>query len=141
MPEEQRPDLRKDPKVIKIMSQLIAQGAAMLEQTCPICGLPLFRLKSGDVICPLHGKVYLVSSEEEAREVEIDDAIAKVEYVAAIRARDMVIKGEMDGIGDLLMIVEAAERVRRLRLERTRMAQPSPPQGPTKEAKGEGDKE
>lgn len=130
---QERPDPRKDPKVVKIMAQLMAQGATMLEQTCPICGLPLFRLRSGDVVCPLHGKVYIVSSDEEAREVEIDDAILKVEYAAAIRARDMAIKGELDGVSDLLMLVEAAERIRRLRLERSRMTAPQQPPAPSPE--------
>ena len=133
-------DPRRDPKVIKIMAQLMAQGAAMLEQTCPICGLPLFRLKSGDVVCPLHGKVYLVSSEEEAREVEIDDAIARVEYAAAVRAREEAAKVDMDvdQVSELLSIIEAAERIRRLRMERLRAQQEAAaaPAGRQQEAGG-----
>ena len=131
-------DPRRDPKVIKIMAQLMAQGAAMLEQTCPICGLPLFRLKSGDVVCPLHGKVYLVRSEEEAREVEIDDAIARVEYAAAVRAREEAAKVDMDvdQVSELLSIIEAAERIRRLRMERLRAQQAAAPAGRQQEAGG-----
>lgn len=133
-------DPRRDPKVIKIMAQLMAQGAAMLEQTCPICGLPLFRLKSGDVVCPLHGKVYLVSSEEEAREVEIDDAIARVEYAAAVRAREEAAKGDMDvdQVSELLGIIEAAERIRRLRMERLRAQQAPAPAAPAGRQQGPG---
>lgn len=124
-------DARKDPKVIKIMTQLMAQGGVMLEQTCPICGLPLFRLKSGDVVCPLHGKVYIVSSDEEAREVEIDETIKRLEYFASVKLRELMDKGDIGEAGDLLGIMEQAERVLRLRLERlsssSRQAQPPPP--------------
>ncbi|MGC9113045.1 Sjogren's syndrome/scleroderma autoantigen 1 family protein [Acidilobus sp.] len=113
------------------MTQLMAQGGVMLEQTCPICGLPLFRLKSGDVVCPLHGKVYIVSSDEEAREVEIDETIKRLEYFASLKLRELMDKGDIGEAGDLLGIMEQAERVLRLRLERlsssSRQAQPPPP--------------
>ncbi|MEM0021436.1 MAG: Sjogren's syndrome/scleroderma autoantigen 1 family protein [Fervidicoccaceae archaeon] len=47
-------------------AELLRQGAAMLSQSCPICGSPLFRLKNGDIVCPIHGKVAIVSDETEA---------------------------------------------------------------------------
>ncbi|ADL19027.1 hypothetical protein ASAC_0620 [Acidilobus saccharovorans 345-15] len=138
-------DARKDPKVIKIMTQLMAQGGVMLEQTCPICGLPLFRLKSGDVVCPLHGKVYIVSSDEEAREVEIDETIKRLEYFASLKLRELMDKGDIGEAGDLLGIMEQAERVLRLRLERlsstSRQAQPQPPQPPRQRGKEEEEEE
>lgn len=125
-------DVRKDPKVIKIMTQLMAQGAVMLEQTCPICGLPLFRLKNGDVVCPLHGKVYIVNSDEEAREVEIDETLRRLEYFASVRLRELMDKGDVSEAGDLLSIMEQAERVMRLRLERLspKPQQPQPRPAP-----------
>lgn len=125
-------DVRKDPKVIKVMTQLMAQGAVMLEQTCPICGLPLFRLKNGDVVCPLHGKVYIVNSDEEAREVEIDETLRRLEYFASVRLRELMDKGDVSEAGDLLSIMEQAERVMRLRLERLspKPQQPQPRPAP-----------
>ena len=122
MSEREGQDLRKDPKVIRLMANLMAQGAVMLEQTCPICGLPLFRLKNGDVVCPVHGKVYLVSSDEEAREVEIDETLRQVEYIAATKIREYLRQGEVDQVSDLLNVMEAAERVMRLRMERAEKA-------------------
>ncbi|MFP3172547.1 MAG: Sjogren's syndrome/scleroderma autoantigen 1 family protein [Acidilobus sp.] len=134
-------DVRKDPKVIKIMTQLMAQGAVMLEQTCPICGLPLFRLKSGDVVCPLHGKVYIVNSDEEAREVEIDETLRRLEYFASVRLRELMDKGDVSEAGDLLSIMEQAERVMRLRLERLspkpQQPQPRPAQQQARRASEE----
>ncbi|WP_420805107.1 Sjogren's syndrome/scleroderma autoantigen 1 family protein [Acidilobus saccharovorans] len=127
------------------MTQLMAQGGVMLEQTCPICGLPLFRLKSGDVVCPLHGKVYIVSSDEEAREVEIDETIKRLEYFASLKLRELMDKGDIGEAGDLLGIMEQAERVLRLRLERlsstSRQAQPQPPQPPRQRGKEEEEEE
>lgn len=37
-------------EVVKKMSDLMRSGAVMLEHTCPLCGLPLFRIKSGEVL-------------------------------------------------------------------------------------------
>jgi UPF0148 protein len=113
----------------------------MLEQTCPICGLPLFRLKNGDVVCPLHGKVYIVNSDEEAREVEIDETLRRLEYFASVRLRELMDKGDVSEAGDLLSIMEQAERVMRLRLERLspkpQQPQPRPAQQQARRASEE----
>ncbi len=55
----------------KIMAELLKSGAIMLAETCPVegCHLPLFKLRTGEVICPIHGRVHIVKTEEEAREV------------------------------------------------------------------------
>jgi len=137
--ESEGQDLRKDPKVIRLMANLMAQGAVMLEQTCPICGLPLFRLKNGDVVCPVHGKVYLVSSDEEAREVEIDETLRQVEYMAAVKIREYLRQGEVDQVSDLLNVMEAAERVMRLRMERAEKARAQRALLPQAEAKKGGE--
>jgi UPF0148 protein len=137
--EREGQDLRKDPKVIRLMANLMAQGAVMLEQTCPICGLPLFRLKNGDVVCPVHGKVYLVSSDEEAREVEIDETLRQVEYMAAVKIREYLRQGEVDQVSDLLNVMEAAERVMRLRMERAEKVRAQRAPLPQAEAKKGGE--
>lgn len=108
-------DPRKDPTVIKRMAQLVSQGASMLAESCPMDGLPLFRLRNGDVICPVHGKVMIVSSEEEAREVEIDSILSTVAYYAAVRVREAINSGDASEILEWLNVLEAAERVRGMR--------------------------
>ncbi|GAB6148162.1 Sjogren's syndrome/scleroderma autoantigen 1 family protein [Stetteria hydrogenophila] len=102
-------------EAVKRMAALLQQGAAMLAETCPICGLPLFRLRSGEVVCPIHGRVVIVSSDEEAREVEIDAVVAGVEYEAASRIRDLLGSGSPREIREWLEVIEAAERIRGLR--------------------------
>ena len=37
---------------MKEMAELLRRGASMLSEACPECGTPLFRLKSGEIICP-----------------------------------------------------------------------------------------
>ncbi len=111
-------DPTKDPKVIRRMTQLLMQGAVMLAETCPICGLPLFRLRSGETVCPVHGRIILVSSEEEAREVEVDAVIASVEHYAASRLRQLMEEGDPQGMIDWLRVIELTERIRSLRGER-----------------------
>lgn len=56
----------EDKLVLSRMASLLKSGATMLDRTCPHCGVPLFRLKSGEVICPKCGqKFVIVSSDEE----------------------------------------------------------------------------
>ena len=111
-------DLHRDPRVVKRMAQLMMQGAVMLAETCPICGLPLFRLRNGEVICPVHGRVVIVSSDEEAREVEIDSVVRDVEHYAAMKVRELMEQGDPREILEWLHVIEASERIRGLRRER-----------------------
>ncbi len=113
-------DLYRDPRVVKKMAQLMMQGAVMLAETCPVCGLPLFRLRSGEVVCPVHGRIVIVSSEDEAREVEIDAVVRDVEHYAASRVRELMAKGDPREILEWLRVIEASERIRGLRRERAR---------------------
>ncbi len=106
------------PEAMKRMMQLLRQGAVMLAETCPICGLPLFRLKSGEVVCPIHGRVVIVSSEEEEREVHIEEAVKAAEYRAALKVQEAVEAGEAEEVIRWLTVIEAAERIRKLRAER-----------------------
>ena len=110
----------KDPEVVRKMTRLLAEGAVMLAEACPVDGLPLFRLKSGDVICPVHGKVWIVSSEAEAEEVEIDYIVRKVELHAARRAYQLLNAEDPAELIQWLNVIEVAERIRSLRDSRAR---------------------
>ncbi len=111
-------DYHRDPEVVKRMARLMMQGAVMLAETCPICGLPLFRLRSGEVICPVHGRVLIVSSDEEAEEARIDSVVGRIESYATSRVEELLGKGSPGEILEWLKVVEAAERIRKLRGER-----------------------
>ncbi len=111
-------EIYKDQEVVRRMTRLIAEGATMLAETCPIDGLPLFKLKSGDVVCPVHGRVWIVSSEAEAEDVEIDFIIRKVELHAARKAYQLLNSDDASELIPWLNVIETAERIRNLRVTR-----------------------
>lgn len=108
----------REEEIQKKMISLLRAGATMLAESCPLDGLPLFRLKTGEVVCPLHGRVFIVSSESEAEEVEIDYIVSKIALHAARKAyQALSSNGDPDDIRVWLAVLEAAERVRSLRLQ------------------------
>ena len=68
---------------VKKMAELLRSGAVMLDKTCPICGLPLFKLKDGEIVCPIHGPVKVVTTESEAVSVMTDAILDELEKVIA----------------------------------------------------------
>jgi UPF0148 protein len=105
----------RDPKVMKKMADLLRAGATMLAETCPICGLPLFRLKSGEVVCPIHGRVYIVRDESEAARVEVEGVLEKLERLVARSINESISRGEIyDNVDRLRGLLDILERVERI---------------------------
>ena len=102
-------------EALRRMTQLMLQGAVMLEQTCPLDGLPLFRLRSGEIVCPVHGRVMIVSDESEAREAEIEGIISMAEYVAAQKVKESLDEGDPKRVKEWLDVIESVERIKSLR--------------------------
>ena len=110
----------RDPAVVKKMADLLRSGAAMLAERCPLCGLPLFRLKSGEVVCPIHGRVYIVRDETEYVQVTVQGVLEQLEKVVAERLGGMVsrlssgasVSGEE--LATLVKWLEVLERVERI---------------------------
>lgn len=104
----------------KIMADLLKSGATMLAETCPVqgCNLPLFRLKSGEVVCPVHGRVYIVKTDEEAREVyskaQRAYVLDELEHVALSNIYSILKSSDIDP-SDLIKWLEVLERIRRLK--------------------------
>ena len=76
--------------VLKKMTELLRAGATMLAETCPSCGSPLFKLKSGEIQCPLHGKIYLVSTEEEVSTVTLTAILNNAEELVASKISTLI---------------------------------------------------
>ncbi|MGC8936380.1 MAG: Sjogren's syndrome/scleroderma autoantigen 1 family protein [Candidatus Methanomethylicaceae archaeon] len=56
--------------VAKKGAELLRAGATMLQTHCPDCKTPLFKLSSGEVVCPgCEKKVIFVKSEEDEKEI------------------------------------------------------------------------
>ena len=110
-------------EAVKKMAELLKLGAVMLPQECPVknCNLPLFKLRSGEIVCPTHGRVYLVRSDEEAKQVlskaslmQVLDALEKrVIEVLNKSGNNMLSVGYREIIGWL----EVLERIIRIRRE------------------------
>ena len=99
--------------VVKKMADLLRAGAVMLSERCPICGLPLFRLKSGEVVCPVHGRVYIVKTESEATRITVQGVLENIEKVAAEEiAKALERRGQ--GLDELVRWLDVLERTERI---------------------------
>ncbi len=107
-------------ELVKRMGELLKAGAAMLAETCPLCGSPLFRLRGGEVICPLHGKVFLVRSDEEASTASVISVLSKIEDLASIKMMELVKRLstnndplDLESLSKWLEIVQRIQEIKR----------------------------
>ena len=115
--------MKKDEDLIKRMARLLKSGATMLNEVCPVCGTPLFKLKNGEVICPkCNRRVYLVKNEQEEgmikkrvflQEVE-ENLLKKIDELQSIISSTTDFDEIDRYIQYLINMLEALERVRRL---------------------------
>lgn len=122
MSEQRRPP----PEAIKKMADLLRAGATMLGESCPTCNTPLFRLKSGEVVCPVHGRVLLISRDEELSRIAISELLERLQQTIANElSREMKLlesasasdhrdEGE-ERVRYIILLLEALERAERLR--------------------------
>lgn len=116
--------ISKDDASIKKMSDLLRTGAVMLSESCPICSLPLFKLKSGEVICPTHGRVQIVKSDEEILSITTIASLDELERIAVSiinKLRKDLEDGDSNANDSNIVRVLSAwldilERVRRLKI-------------------------
>ncbi|WP_338601467.1 Sjogren's syndrome/scleroderma autoantigen 1 family protein [Sulfolobus tengchongensis] len=105
---------------VKKAAELLRQGAVMLEEACPICKMPLFKLKNGDVVCPTHGKVYIVKSDEEEKIIKRNLQLDEVEnilidglYISAKKIKEDPLDSER--IIQIIRYLDALERLRKIK--------------------------
>ncbi|AAK41078.1 Sjogrens syndrome scleroderma autoantigen 1 [Sulfolobus islandicus Y.G.57.14] len=106
---------------VKKAAELLRQGATMLEEACPICKMPLFKLKNGDVVCPVHGKVYIVKSDDEEKIVkrnlqldEIESILIDGLYLSAKKMKEDPLDSER--IIQIIRYLDALERLRKIKI-------------------------
>lgn len=88
------PEKNKREADIKRMADLLRAGATMLSEICPDDKVPIFRLSSGEMICPVcNRKVILVKSTEAgkaAEKAEAESAAAsEMEDVLMVKINDL----------------------------------------------------
>lgn len=107
---------------VRKMAELLRAGATMLSETCPVHKVPLFKLKSGEVICPVCRKrVIFVREGEEAKALGII-ALSELENVIYEKIRrltyDVRKENDPDKAYELLRSViaclEVLDRIRKL---------------------------
>lgn len=108
-----------DKDATRKMAELLKSGATMLAETCPVegCHYPLFRLRSGEVVCPVHGRVFIARTEEEAREIRtrvgLSMTLDRLEE-AALTKINQLLEEDADPT-EIIKWLEVLERTRRIR--------------------------
>lgn len=108
--------------IIKRASELMRSGATMLAESCPLCGSPLFKLTSGEVVCPVHGRVMLVKTEEDLSKANVTSVLTELEKSIANRLGNYVSKlksskeVEFEDIRNIISWLDALERVEKIRI-------------------------
>ena len=109
-------------EAVRRMSELLKAGAVMLENACPACSLPLFKLKSGEIVCPVHGTVKVVKSESEIVSIttsvildDIESLITKILYKLKQRIEKGEAGADVDTARLLIHWLDVLERVKRIK--------------------------
>ncbi len=71
--------------IMKKSAELLMSGAVMLASHCPKCGAPLFKLKSGEIVCPIHGRVIIAKSEEDVVKASTENVLMMLEDLVSKR--------------------------------------------------------
>jgi len=109
---------------IKRMADLLKSGATMLSQVCPQCKVPLFKLRTGEIVCPSCGtRYYIVSNSREEAEALIHTTIerlertimSKLDTLNEILREGMPREREIEVVDSLIKWLEALERIERIK--------------------------
>ncbi len=109
---------------LEAMANLLRQGAALTEYSCPACASPLFKLKSGEIWCAkCQKRVILVREGETPEEATKSIALSGLEstVLAKIREVEARIKEEKDSAqleklsATLATLLDNLERIKRMK--------------------------
>ncbi|MFH0850041.1 MAG: Sjogren's syndrome/scleroderma autoantigen 1 family protein [Candidatus Bathyarchaeota archaeon] len=105
---------------MKEMGELLRKGARMMSEACPECGTPLFRLKSGEIVCPSCNRPVKMVKGDETQESLAQQSSLEATLRKKITEVQTMIEGERDPtaireLTDTLMaLLGALERVKKL---------------------------
>ena len=109
---------------VKRMAELLKSGAAMLPETCPECGTPLFR-KGNETFCPNCNKpVVIVRSAEQESKLMAERILEDSEQTLLAKIREVNLAMKIEKDPEKLLVygkalgswLDAIEKLRRLRL-------------------------
>jgi UPF0148 protein len=105
---------------MKEMAELLRKGARMMSEACPECGTPLFRLKSGEIICPSCNRPVKVvkgdtTKDEVAQQGGLEATIRKkIGEVQAALENEKEPTSIRELTSTLMALLDALEKVKRL---------------------------
>ncbi|RLE53623.1 MAG: hypothetical protein DRJ33_00510 [Candidatus Methanomethylicota archaeon] len=93
---------------IKQMAELLKSGAIMLSQACPVCKTPLFKLPSGDIMCPRCKKRVIITSREEEATVAVrsETVLSNLESLALSKIEELTLAAKSEKNLDQLFTIE-----------------------------------
>lgn len=105
---------------LKKMAELLKSGATMLSTVCPECRTPLYRLKSGEVICPnCNKRYYIVPEGVREEEVIVSAVLDNVERMAASKISSIISSYRdnptVDVARELILWLEVLDRVEKVK--------------------------
>jgi UPF0148 protein len=114
----------KNSKTIKVMADLLRQGATLTEYACPACSSPIFKLSSGDLWCAnCQKRVVIVKEgepEPEASEAPVFSSLEST-IMSKIQAIEKQLAEETDAeklmtLGATLSaLLENLEKIRKMK--------------------------
>ena len=116
--------MAKDSQNIKIMADLLKQGAALTKYACPACSSPIFKLQNGDLWCAsCQKRVIIVREGEPEPEASKAPAFSSLEstILEKIQAIEKQLAEETDAeklqsLGATLStLLESLERTRKMK--------------------------
>ena len=115
---------RKDAKDLETMANLLKQGAALTEYSCPVCVSPLFKLKTGELWCAkCQKRVVIVKEGETTAEATRTLTLNTVESTILVKIQEIEkrLKEETDAVqlekltATLASLLENLERIRKIK--------------------------
>jgi UPF0148 protein len=93
---------KADNTVVRRGAELLLQGAALTDLSCPVCSSPLFRLKDGTLWCAKHEKkVVVVKEGEEPPKQSQAPNLAYDKLEATLMAKVSELEGKIERTGDI----------------------------------------
>ncbi|MCX8176306.1 MAG: hypothetical protein N3E48_03640 [Candidatus Bathyarchaeota archaeon] len=95
-------------KNIKRMAEALKTGATMLNQSCPQCNSPLFKLPSEEIYCfTCDKKVVIVKSDEEAFRANLPLTLIRLEESLMVKLQQLEQKiREEENLNNLKILLD-----------------------------------
>ncbi len=105
---------------MKEMAELLRKGATMLGESCPECSTPLFKLKNGDILCPMCNRPVKFVEANEDPEIRVQQGSlestlrSKIKEVQTLLDKENNPEKIREIVSTLMVLLEAMDKVKKL---------------------------